>query len=100
MAHSHRLAVLAAHVAAPAPAPAPAPTLRGEPAAAGGVREDVIPPRRPRSDWSAEEEELRIDLAAAYRICAMLEWEDTINNHLVRPHPISPPPPCPLTTDV
>ena len=35
-----RLAALAAHVAAPAPAPAPA--LRGEPAAAGGVREDVI----------------------------------------------------------
>ena len=97
MAHSRRLAALAAHVAAPAPAPAP--SLRGAPAAAGGVREDVIPPRRPRSDWSAEEEELRIDLAAAYRICAMLEWEDTINNHLVRPT-TPPPPPSPSTQHV
>ena len=41
-----------------------------------------IPPRRPRSEWSAEEEELRIELAAAYRVCALLGWEDSINNHL------------------
>ena len=30
------------------------------------------PPRRPRSEWSADEEELRVELAAAYRVAAFI----------------------------
>jgi len=66
--------------------PAAGSTAAADTPAPSGVQSMLarkeIPPRRPRSEWSAEEEELRVELAAAYRVCALLGWEDSINNHL------------------